>query len=214
VASTTALPPPTSIHFKAGGWPTSSAGCVYCKACAGHFICRLFLLQGLCRSDRLLAVCYEACAGHFICRLFATTALFCLAMPCPALPAALVLHLPHFCPRSLPCAPGSSRVLQGLPCRQPHHGTALAARAPCLFASIHPSIHPSFIACVSLSQRHSLCRRDCPVGSRTRRLHLCNPCTACVHCVHFKGGGLGLLVSSRPHSPSPALFHEPETACE
>ena len=86
------------------------------------------------------------------------------------------------------CCVRSSRVLQGLPCRQPHHGTALAARAPCV-----PSIR---IACVCLSQRHSLFCRDCPVGSRTRRLHLCSPCTACVHCAHFKGGGLGLRVSS------------------
>ena len=149
VASTTALPPPTSISrqgvghvigwlFAARPVPVRSfAGC-YCKACASHFTCWLFcckacaghficwlLLQGLCRSDRLLAVCYEACAGHFICRLFATTALPCHALPCLA---CLPLPWPHaccprpFCPVlfcipplcSLPCAPGSSRKLQGL----------------------------------------------------------------------------------------------------
>ena len=139
VASTTALPPPTSNEQ--GKRPA-------------NIICRLFLLQGLCRSDHLPAVCYKACAGHIVCRLFATrpvpvsfaTGPFCyngLVLPCDALsaclcldpmPAALVLHLPIFC--SLPCAPGSSRVLQGLPCRQPHHGTALAARAPLVFTAL------------------------------------------------------------------------------
>ena len=71
---------------------------------------------------------------------------------------------------SIPClcllAPGSSRVLQGLPCRQPHHGTALAARAPCV-----PSIHPSHIACVCSSQNHHAFCRDCLVGSRITGLH-------------------------------------------
>ena len=105
MASTTALPPPTSISRQG----------------TGHFVCWLFaarpvpvvhlpatsstgcLLRGLCRPLHLLAVCYEACAGHFICRLFATTALFCHAMPC--LPASAMapclLPLFHFCPCSV-----------------------------------------------------------------------------------------------------------------
>ena len=33
-------------------------------------------------------------------------------------------------------APGSSRVLQGLPCRQPHQGTALATCAPLVFPAL------------------------------------------------------------------------------
>ena len=97
MASTTALPPPTSIEQ--GKVPaTLSAGCCY-KACAGHFICRLLLLRGLCRPLRLPAVftarpvpvgssagCfyYEACAGQLHQRpCFALQCLACLPLPWP-----------------------------------------------------------------------------------------------------------------------------------
>ena len=190
MASTTALPPPTSISRRE----------------AGHFVCWLFLLQGLCRSDRLPAVFTArpvpatSSAGCLLQRpCFALPCLACLPLPWPhAFGPCSVLHSPsppppvHYhvrqdhrascrdCPvgsrimglhwrpvHRFCCCVRSSRVLQGLPCRQPHHGTALAARAPLLFTAFSS-----------------------------------------------KGGGLGLRVSSRPHSLSPALFHEPETACE
>ena len=101
VASTTALPPPTSISRQKAGQLHLLA--VATRQGAGNFICRLCLLQGLCRLLRLLAVCYEACAGHFICRLFATTALLCHAIPClPAFALApFLLPLVHFCPCSV-----------------------------------------------------------------------------------------------------------------
>ena len=112
----------------------SSAGCFCCKACAGRIICRLFLLQGLCRPLHLPAVfTTRPVPVSFTTGLFLLqTALSCLATSC--LPAfamtPCLLPLCCICPHPLPCAPGSSRVLQGLPCRQPHHGTALAARTP------------------------------------------------------------------------------------
>ena len=198
MASTTALPPPTSLN-KARGRATSPAGCVfaarpvpvirlpavfYCKACAGRIICRLFYCKACaghssagCFATRPVPVsspagCFydKACAGQLHHRpvllqrpCLALSACLCLG-PMPASPFCI-------CPiHSLPCAPGSSRVLQGLPCRQPHHGTALAARAP--------------FCC--LSQHHRAFCRDCPVGSRTRDC-TGGPCTACVHCAHFTG---------------------------
>ena len=160
--SKTALPPPTSISRQGAGHligqlfllqgkvpATSSTGC---------------LLQGLCRSDRLLAVCYEACAGHFVYWLFAarpvpvgsSAGCFCyeacaghficrpvlLQRPCFALPCRLpLLHLPHFCPLFITmCA----RII------------AQAARTALLAGAT----------------------RDCTGG----------PCTAFVHCIHFKRG--------------------------
>ena len=179
MASTTALPPPTSLN-QTRSRPASSAGCFCDKACAGQFTCRLCLLQGLCRSVHLPAVFYyKACAGQFTCRLCfttrpvpvsCTTGLFCyngLVLPCHALsawlclgpmPARPSLHLPHFVHYHVrqdhrascrDCPVGSRNtglhwrpvhrfvclrqcpfgVLQGLPCRQPQHGTALVQPA-------------------------------------------------------------------------------------
>ena len=102
--------------------------------------------QGKAGQLHLLAVCCKACAGHFIRRLFAATALSCHALPahlCHPCLLPSILRLPPFCsafpaPCSLPCAPGSSRKLQGLPCWQLQHGTALAARAPVVTFAFSP----------------------------------------------------------------------------
>ena len=137
MASTTALPPPTSISRREDGrhrllavYCKACAGRIicrlfYCKACAGRIVCWLFLLRGLCRPLHLPAVCYNG----IVLPCHALSACLCLG----PMPAALIC----ICPCSLPCAPGSSRKLQGLPCRQPQHGTALAARAPVFFCYLH-----------------------------------------------------------------------------
>ena len=152
----------------------SSAGCVCCKACAGHFVCWLFATRPVPVSFATGPFCYNG-----------------LVLPCHALSACLCLD-------PMPASPFCSFASIHYHVRQNHRAccrdcpvgsriTGLHWRPVHRVVCIHPSIHPPFIACVSLSQHHSLCRRDCPVGSRTRRLHLCSPCTACVHCAHFKG---------------------------
>ena len=111
MASTTALPPPTSIeHVKRPA--NFICWLCYFKACAGQRHRLAVLLQGLCRPDRLPAVyckacagrivcwcfCFKACAGHFICRLcLPATALLCHALPahlCHSMPTAHV-HQPR-----------------------------------------------------------------------------------------------------------------------
>ena len=171
VASTTALPPPTSTARQR---LANFIGWLFCcKACAGRIVCWCFaarpvpvgssascLLQGLCRS--------------IICRLFATAALSCHALHahlCHAMPAAPI-HFAPFCyafprpPCSLPCAPGSSRKLQGLPCWQLQHGPAVAARAPCC---IHPSIRCVHCVCCLSQHGDCVCAAHAPLCS----LHPC-----------------------------------------
>ena len=187
------------------------------KACAGHFVCWLFATRQEAGQLHLPAVFAArsvpvgSSAGCFTTRpvpVSFTTGPFChngLVLPCHALPAclchdpmpaALVSYLPLFitmCARIIALA-------AGLPCRQPHHGTALVARAPCLFASIHPSIHPPFIACV--------CLRQCPFsvlqGLPCRQPHMETTLVEPVHRLcslrSFHWGGLGLHWCSRPHS--------------
>ena len=178
MASTTALPPPTSLN-KTRGRPTSPAGCFYYKACAGQFTCRLFLLQGLCRSASP-----PAC--------FATTALSaCLCLdPMPASPC--VAFAPF---HPSPCAPGSSRKLQGLPCRQPHHGTALGSPCTVLYPSIHPFICLCLLASVPSSVLQRLPCRQPHTGTATLQ-----PVHRLCSLRSFQGGGLGLHWCSQPHS--------------
>ena len=164
MASTTALPPPSSTARQRLanfiGW------LFYFKACAGRIVC---LLQGLCRPDRLPAV--FACNGLIchalpahLCHAMPTAhihqPLFCAAFPRPLFIAmcarivvqfagtALLAATTRACtggPCTVVCIVRPSRVLQRLPCRQPHHGTALAARALCWY----PSIQSLFIVCVA-----------------------------------------------------------------
>ena len=145
-------------------------------------------------------------------------------MPASALTQCL-LALVCICPcvHPLPCAPGSSRKLRGLPCRPPCRplcllasvpiqysaGTALQAATPwdCIEQPVHRVLHPSihlhtgtalmqpvhhsFFLCFCVSAHPVFCR-DCPAGSRTRRLHWCSPCTVLCSLRSFQGGGLGL----------------------
>ena len=89
-----------------------------------------------------------------------------------------------------------SSVLQGLPCRQLHHGTALGS--PCTVFCIHPSIHlhtgtalmqpvhHSFlvllasvpIQCSARTALQAATHGDCIGAARA---------PFCVHCAHFKG---------------------------
>ena len=155
VASTTALPPPTSMSrqmlanficwllFAARPVPaTSSAGCFYCKACAGRIVCQLLLLQGLCRSDRLPAV-------------FACNGLICHALPahlCHAMPTAHI-HQPPFCsafPRPLFIAMCARIVAQFARTALSAATTRACSGGPCT---------------VFASSDHRACCRDCPVCS-------------------------------------------------
>ena len=155
-------------------------------------------------------------------------------MPC--LPASALtpclLALVCICP--IPSITMCARIITqvaGLPYRQPHRplcllasvpiqysaGTALQAATPrdCIEQPVHrvfhPYIHPLIFLC--LRQYHPLFCRDCPVGSRTRGLHWCSPCTILCSLRSFQGGGLGLHWAAG-HIPCSNLhlFHEPETA--
>ena len=136
MASTTALPPPTSISRQ-------GAGQLHRLAVLLQGLCRprhrlAVLLQGLCRPLHRLAVCCKACAGHFIgwlfyckacagrivcrlcllrglCRPFHLPAVFATAaLSCHALPAHLCHDpclLPTFIlPRSVLHSPPSPLV--------------------------------------------------------------------------------------------------------
>ena len=180
MASTTALPPPTCTARRE----------------AGQHLLAAVLLRGLYRPDRLRLFCFKACAGRIVRRLcLPAAALFsrlCLpatfAMPCPLPSSTFLPHSMLLCPTcSCPCAPGSSQKQQFASCKN------------CPVGSYNAGLQWWPVHRVA-SIRSSLCCRDCPVGSRARRLHLRSPC-AIVHCTHLKGGGLGLRVSSRPSSP-------------
>jgi len=237
VASTTALPPPTSIEQ--GKRPANFVCRLFCyKACAGQLRLLAVLLQGLCPSDHLPAVLLQG-----LCRSFHLPAVFA-ARPVPVgssagcfttRPVPVSFATGPFCCNGLvlPC-----HALSACLCHDPMPAALVA------FAPVHCHVR----------QDHRACCRDCPVGSRITGLHWQPvhrlfaaseswrvlqglPCRqphmeiAFMQPVHrlcslrsFQGGGLGLCVSSRPHSMSrvssrphslsPALSHKPETACE
>ena len=143
--------PSTYLHCTARGRPTSSAGCCFAERPAN---CWLFVLRGLCRADHLPAVfacsglvlrALFACLLAFAmpCPLpFSSVAPFILLCPPPCSfhvcrnPrkasvcklqelsrwqqqrwSAVAARAPH-------CIHPPFPVLQGLPCRQPHQGTA------------------------------------------------------------------------------------------
>ena len=174
MASTTALPLPTSIE-QGKVPPTSSAGCCY-KACAGHFICRLLLLRGLCRPLRLLAVYCKACAGWIVCRLFY----------CKACAGRIICRL--FTARPVPVGSSAGCLLQGLYwsdhlpavllqglCRSASQTALFCHAMPCLPAfAITPCLLPLlfiFPVHYHVRQDHRASCRDCPVGSRNTGLH-------------------------------------------
>ena len=183
--------PSTNLHCTARGRPTSSAAVV------------------LLRGRPTAGCCFiEACAGQIICRLcLPATALFCGLCVCllPILPLPCPLPLSSFAPFSLlcphlfiPCAPGSSSQapvckLQELSRWQQQRGSAVAARAP-------HYIHP-----------HSLCCKDCPVGSRNMETAFWQPMRRC--SLRRKRGRPRTECEQPAKFPTPA-FCEPETACE
>ena len=99
----------------------------------------------------------------------------CLAMPC--LPASALtpclLALVCICPcvHPSPCAPGSSRKLRGLPCRQPR-------RPLCLLASVP-------IQCSAGTALQAAAHGDCIGAARA-------PFVFTAQLRSFQGGGLGL----------------------
>ena len=158
MASTTALPPPTSLN-KARGRPTSSAGCfatrpVPVTSSAGCFATRPVLVPS--SAGR---VYYKACAGQLHHRPVCYNGLVlpCLAMPClPALALApCLLALFAFAPSihyhvrqdhrvfCRDCPVGSS--ITGLHWRPVHR---------VFHPSIHPSIHSLLVfACARIIAR-------------------------------------------------------------
>ena len=134
MASTTALPPPTSISSK---MPANFiCWLFYCKACASHFTCWLFLLQGLCRPLHRLAVCCKACAGHFIGWLFY----------CKACAGRIVCRL---------C------LLRGL-CR-PFHLPAVLLQQPCHAMPCLPTFAMIHACCPRFILPHSVLHSPPPV---------------------------------------------------
>ena len=126
--------------------------------------------------------CCKACAGRITCRLFLLRG---LCRP---------LHLPAVCYNGLvvPC-----HALSACLCHGPMPA-ALVSLLP-LFCFAFP---PLFI---------TMCARFIGQAARTALLAAATRDCICaahapfvVHCAHFKRGGLGLRVSSRPHSLSPA----------
>ena len=113
--------PCTNLHCTARGRPTSSAGCFAVRPVP---------------AGSSAAVASRPVPAVFACYGLVLQAVFACS-PLPAIPAALNSAFALFCfdfpaPCSLPCAPGSSCKLQGLPCWQLQHGPAVAARAPVL----------------------------------------------------------------------------------
>ena len=118
----------------------------------------------------------------------------CLAMPClpaSALTPCLLALVSCICP-CIPSITMCARMIAQVA------GTALQAAPPTIV-----------FACVGA---HSVFCRDCPAGSRTRRLHWCSPCTVCVclcHPVHFRGEAWDCIGQPATFL---SLHSEPETA--
>ena len=243
-STTALPPPPSRTRQEAGQLHLPACFCYkacaghftcrlfYCKAYGGQLHLPAVLLQGLCRSASP-----PACFATTALSCLALSACLCH----DPMPASLVAFAPiHYQVRQdhrascRDCPVGSRTtglhwqpmhrfvclrrcsftVLQGLPCRQPHHGTALQ---PVHRVCLHPSIHPSIrsVACV--------CLRQCPFsvlqGLPCRQPHTE---TAFVQPVHrFVFTALISRGRSRTALVQPATFpaqhlhllHEPETAC-
>ena len=114
---------------------------LHLKAKAGQLHRLAVLLQGLCRPDRLPAVCCKACAGRIVCQLFASR-------PVPAISSAGCVCLP--------------RPYFAMPCLLP------MSTSPVLFCI--PPPHPPLVHYHVRQDRRASCK-DCPVGSYNKGLH-------------------------------------------
>ncbi len=132
----------------------------------------------------------------------------CHALPvhlCHAMPTALLnVHAPWFCfdlppPCSWPCVPGSNQQFASCKTVLLAATTRACSGGPCTVCFIHPSVHCRCliasvpIPCSAGTALQAAAHGDCICAAHA-------PCY--VHCAHFKGGGLGLRVSSRPCSLS------------